>query len=294
MNWYSPVIYIGALVIGSVIGVLTGMFGVGGGFLITPLLSVVLGLPVPIAVGTGLLQILGTSTGGLYRRRNDGEIDYKLAVVLFGGNLVGVNLGSGTLENLKAQGQITVNGNTMAAADFYTLIIYVVMLGLIAAWMLYATSRRYHEPDVPVGLFSKIKIPPYTTFPSLDVEKISIPVLVYFGMALGYLTGLLGIGGGVVLLPALVYLVGMRTHRATATSLVMVWLGAVVAIVPHTLQGNARIDLAVALLLGGATGLQAGVALAKRLGGTELRRYFSWVVVLAMVIVGAKLVVSVL
>ena len=101
----------------------------------------------------------------------------------------------------------------------------------------------------------------------------------------------LGIGGGVILLPALVYLVGMRTHRATATSLAMVWLTAFVATITHASAGNSDIRLVIPLLLGGTVGLQIGVNLCSKLGGTKLRRYFCFVVIAAMVMISAKLLV---
>jgi uncharacterized membrane protein YfcA len=282
-------IWIGALLIGTLIGVLTGMFGVGGGFLMTPLLNIVLGLPASIAVGTGVMQILGVSTAGLYRRRHEGQTDYKMAIVLFGGNYAGVRLGVKTLESLKSLGDIAFNGTTMPAADFYLLCIFLILLGLIAGWLLYDTSRNKGEEGTRIGLFSRIKLPPYTDFPSLDHPRLSIPVMSYFGLAVGFLTGLLGIGGGVILLPALVYLVGMRTHCATATSLAMVWLTAFVATSTHAAAGNSDIMLVIPLLLGGTVGLQIGVSLCSKLGGTKLRRYFCFVVIAAMIIVAAKL-----
>lgn len=283
-------IFAGALVIGTCIGVLTGMFGVGGGFLITPLLNIVLGVPMPIAAGTGAMQILGVSTAGLFRRRGEGHADYKMALVLFGGNYVGVSLGVRTLGWLKGLGRLSLAGGEMAAVDFYLLWVFLVLLGGIAAWLLYDTGRSAIDPETRVGLFSAINIPPYTDFPSLDRPRLSIPVMAYFGLLLGFMTGLLGIGGGVILLPALLYLVGMRTHRATATSLVMVWLTSFVATLTQTLAGNTDLTLAIPLLLGGSLGLQLGCTIAGKLGGGKLRRYFSFVVLAAMALVAARLV----
>lgn len=282
-------ILVGALIIGTCVGILTGMFGVGGGFLITPLLNIVLGVPMHMAVGTGTMDILGVSAAGLYRRRREGGTDYKLAAVLFGGNSVGVRLGVGTLGWLKSLGDVIFDGNTMPAADFYILCVFLVLLSGIAGWVLYDTTRNATPPALRTGLFHRIKLPPYTDFPSLERPRLSIPVISYFGLALGFLTGLLGIGGGVVMLPALVYLVGMRTHRATATSMVVVWLTSLVATVSHALVGNTDIKLLIPLLFGGTIGLQVGVSLAAKLGGPRLRRYFSLVVLAAMILVSAKI-----
>jgi len=114
-------------------------------------------------------------------------------------------------------------------------------------------------------------------------------VLAYLGLFLGFITGLLGIGGGVILLPVLVYLVGMRTHAAAATSLVMVGFSSLVATITHTLSGNSDLLLAIPLIIGGSVGLQFGITLADRMGGAKLRRYFSLVMIAAVALIGAKL-----
>ena len=282
-------IFIGALIIGTSIGILTGMFGVGGGFLITPLLNIVLGVSMPIAVGTGVMQILGVSTAGLYRRRNEGQTDYKMAVVLFGGNFVGVRLGAATLGWLSSMGTLTLHGEQVPAVDFILLCVFIVVLAAIAGWVFYDTSRNKTEETGQVGLFSRIKLPPYTEFPTLDSPRLSVIVMSYFGLALGFLTGLLGIGGGVILVPAFIYLVGMRTHCASATSLAMIWLSSVVGTITHASYGNTDMTLAIPLLLGGAAGLQIGVGFCSRLDGIKLRRYFAFVVLAALLLVGAKI-----
>jgi len=286
---FSLTILLGALAIGATIGVLTGLFGVGGGFLITPMLNILLAVPMPIAVGTGVVQILGVSTAGLYRRRHGAQIDFKLALVLFGGNFVGVRLGTQTLGWLKTIGAVQIGGHSMPAADFWALWVFLALLGGIFGWLLYDTSRKNPSPEGQPGLFAHIHIPPYAEFPSLDHPRLSLPVLSYFGLALGYLTGLLGIGGGVIMLPALVYLVGMRTHRAAATSLVIVWLSSFVATITHASAGNSDLRLAVPLLVGGSIGLQIGVAISARTKGLQLRRYFAFVVLAAIIMVLIKL-----
>ena len=289
MSWFPTITYVGSLAIGLMVGVLSGMFGVGGGFLATPLLNSLLGIPMPIAVGTGLVQILGVSTNTIYCRRNSGLIDWKLAVTLFGGNLMGVLLGTDAIASLKRMGEIIVRGQTVAAADLYTLLVYLVLLVAIAAWMLYDTSRQAPAMAVDGCPLARFRLPPYTTFPSLGEQRFSIPALAYLGVLLGFLTGLLGVGGGVILVPALVYMLGCRPHGATATSLVMVWFSGAVAVVGHTLDGNTRLDLALPLLFGGSFGAQLGVYLADHMGGAKLKRYFAYVVVLAALVVTWKL-----
>ncbi len=285
---FPPLVYIGALVMGSFIGMLVGLFGVGGGFLMTPLLNVLLGVSMPMAVGTGVLQILGSSTASIYRRRNDNLTDWKMAVMLFGGNYVGVRLGTRTLNAMRDAGQIVIRGHEVPAGDFYPLLVFFFVLAAIGAWMLYDTSRP--AADKPrESLLARVKLPPYTTFPTLS-QPVSIPILAYLGLLLGFITGLLGIGGGVILLPVLVYLVGMRTHAATATSTVMVGFTSLLATITHTLSGNASLLLALPLIVGGSVGVQVGITLADRMKGAKLRRYFCLVMLAAVALIGSKLI----
>jgi uncharacterized membrane protein YfcA len=281
---------LGALLIGTGVGILTGLFGVGGGFLITPLLNVILGVPVAVAVGTGAMQMLGVSTAGLYRRRGESLTDYKMALVLFGGNYVGVRLGAEALSWLGHLGSWRINGREVAAAEIVVMGIFFVFLVAITWWIFYDTAHNVQEESPRAGLFLRIKLPPYTTFPSIPHSPLSLVVMSYFGLALGFLTGLLGIGGGVILVPGLIYLVGMRTHCAAATSLAMVWLASFVATITHARLGNTDLSLAIPLLIGGSVGLQVGVNLCAKLGGRQLRRYFSLVVLLTALLVAGKLI----
>lgn len=284
-------IILGALAIGTAIGVLTGIFGVGGGFLVTPLLNVVLGIPVPIAVGTGLMQILGVSTSGIYRRRREKGIAIKLVTVLSGGNYVGVRLGAKTLDWLGKLGDLNLMGQTVAAVDFYIMWVYFIVLLAIGCYLWQDTSRSAEEEETHrVGLFSRIRIPPYTNIRTLDEPHTSLPVLSYFGLILGYMTGLLGIGGGVIMVPALIYLVGLRTHYAAATSLALIWVSSFIGTITHASLGNTHIGLVIPLLLGGTVGVQIGINIGAKMGGHELRRKFCYIVFLAVVIVAAKIV----
>lgn len=280
---------LGALGIGAAVGVLTGLFGVGGGFLITPLLNVLLGVPMPIAVGTGAMQILGVSAAGLYRRRHEGLTDYKVAVVVFGGNYVGVRLGAGLLEWLGGLGSMVVNGHEVVAVDLILLAVFTLVLAGIALWIWY-DSARHKEEGEGEGLFARIHCPPYTEFPTLRHPRLSIVVMSYFGLALGFLTGLLGIGGGVVLVPALIYLIGMRAHQAAATSLALVAFSSFVAVIVHAGAGNTDLSLVVPLLIGGSVGVQFGATLCDRCDGQQLKRSFALVVIVALLIVVGKLV----
>lgn len=280
---------IGALLIGGAVGILTALFGVGGGFLITPLLNIVLGVPMPVAVGTSVVQILGVSAGSLFERRHEPKPGIKMSIVMFGGNFIGVQIGAALLARLERIGYIVVRGSRYALVDLVVLALFIPLLLGIAYWLYIDTRRNPEPPVVRVGWFARLKIPPYACFESLERPRLSLPVLAYFGMLMGLLTGMLGIGGGVLLLPALVYLVGLRTRRATSTSLVMVLLTSAVAVVTHTIAGNVNYPLAVPLLLGGTLGAAFGTSLGERMQGPALRKYFIYVLLLAVVVVSFRL-----
>jgi len=281
---------VGALLIGASIGVLTGLFGVGGGFLITPILNIVLGVPMPVAVGTGAMQILGVTTSGLYARRRESKTDFKMAVMLFGGNYVGVQLGADALTALGRLGQWAIRGREVAAVDLVILSVFLVLLTAITIYLVQDSRKHGDAGEARAGWLSRVKAPPYTAFQTLDQIHLSIPALTTMGLGLGFLTGLLGIGGGVVLVPALLYVVGMPMHAASATSLAMVWLTSFLATITHTRLGNTDLALAIPLLVGGTLGVQVGAALCIRLRARLLKRYFSLVVLAAALIVAIKLV----
>jgi len=280
---------VGALVIGTMIGVLSGLFGVGGGFLITPLLNIVLGIPMPIAVGTSAVQILGVSTAGMYRRRGDGLTDYKMALVLSGGNYMGARLGAITVKWLSGLGNWTWRGEQTPIVDFVLLCAFLALFASLAALIWKDASRSDAETSAKPALFARIKLPPYTTFPTISQPRVSLLAMSYLGLGLGFMAGLLGVGGGVVLMPALIYLVGMSAHRASATSLAMIWVSGFASTINHASLGNADLLLALPLLVGGSVGVQIGISLCAKLGGQQLKRYFVLVIVLAWVLVAIKI-----
>jgi uncharacterized membrane protein YfcA len=151
------------------------------------------------------------------------------------------------------------------------------MLGGIAAWV-FLEARRKTGPVVRVGVFARVRIPPYAQFDTIEGPPLSIPLLAYMALFLGILTGLLGVGGGVILLPVLVYLVGMRTHAAVVTSSLIVLLTSVVAGISHAAAGNVDVPLLMVLLVGSTIGAQGGQVIFERLSGASLRRYFGLVV----------------
>ena len=221
----------GMIVLGVVIGVLTGIFGVGGGFLMTPALMILFGMSGPAAVGTGLACILANSTIGLVRRRGSGSVDVKVAMMMSGGCIVGALIGSSLLKYLKGATAISLNGRDLPAAEFFLLFMFLVVLIFIGVNFLISTISRPGREAVSRGLLDKLKLPPYAHFETLDGRTLSVPGLLLLGLIAGVMTGLLGIGGGIVLMPILVYLVGQDGKEAAGTSLLLVWISAAVGVV---------------------------------------------------------------
>lgn len=283
---FGPHILIGGLLIASFVGMLTGVFGVGGGFLMTPALIVILGLGYRDAVATDLAAILVTSSFAMYRRRGSKTVDIRLGLVISVAALAGVFLGQWVMVRLVNMAPVVINGRELQTVEFVGLCAFVVLLIGIAGYLSFDYVRTGGvAAQKRVGVFAKVKIPPYMHFASLDETCLSVVPLVVLGVCAGFLSALMGIGGGVVLLPALIYLVGQRTVRAAGTSLLIVLVSAGAGVFLKAGYGSIQYDLLVAMIVGGVVGAYFGTKIGLRLPGVKLRLYFIWVVVMAAVVI---------
>lgn len=299
----------GGFVLALAVGVLTGIFGVGGGFLITPALMVILRVPGPVAVATGLAMFLFTSSFGIIKRRGSGTVDVKMALTISAGAVAGVLIGSAMLEWLEVIDNIVILGREQDPVQFVLLLMFLVLLGTIAGYLHYDLRRNGGQgPEKRVGVFAKWAIGPCWHFNSLEEPRMSVFMLVGLGLFVGFLTGMLGIGGGVILLPTLVYLVGQRTSRAAGTSLLLVWISSLVAVVRKSgilslvfsdnggddagigaISGDISVGLWGAMVVGGLIGTFFGTKIGLKLAGPKIRKYFVYVVISAVVMVGYKI-----
>lgn len=272
------------------VGILTGVFGVGGGFLMTPALMMFLSVPGPVAVGTDLAVILGNSSLGLYARRRTRTVDFKLAGTISCGNIIGVLFGSHLLQLLQVMKPITVWGKEHNAVELVLYLLFCLLLIWVSFYVAYdyRRSTRQDSQDI-VSFLSRLKVPPYVQYPSVTHGTLSVPALLVLGAVIGCLTGLLGIGGGVVLLPALVYLVGQDIKEAAGTSLVLVWIASLVGVVHKGYAGHISIPLWVALALGGLTGTYVGTKVGLETNKLKLKVYFLYVVILALLVIVVRL-----
>ncbi|MBL8698630.1 MAG: sulfite exporter TauE/SafE family protein [Alphaproteobacteria bacterium] len=273
MQIYLPVAEISVswlmlLALGGGVGLLSGMFGVGGGFLMTPLL-IFIGVPPAIAVGSEAAQIVGASVSGVLAHWRRGNVDTRMGGVLLVGGLVGSTLGVQLFKFLRNVGQV----------DLIISLAYVIILGLIGTLMLIeaanalrraqktGTARRgkLHQHIWLHGLPMKMRFPK---------SKLYISAMLPFavGAGVGVLAALMGVGGGFILVPAMIYLLGMPTSVVVGTSLFQViFVTSNVTFLQAYQNQTVDLVLAVLLLIGGVVGAQLGARIGQRLRGEQLR-----------------------
>jgi uncharacterized membrane protein YfcA len=265
MDIYLPIagLSVNALFIvalGFLVGVLSGMFGVGGGFLTTPLL-IFYGIPPTVAVASASTQITGASVSGVMAHMRRGGVDLKMGLVMIGGGVVGSITGAGIFRFLQTTGQIDV-----VIGFLYVLIlgsIGVLMLkdALVALGYVSAPSAAERPPRHNKWVAS---LPLRWRFYSSGLYLSPLAPLA-LGFIAGILTVLLGIGGGFILVPAMIYLLGMAARVVIGTSLIMILAISAATTMIHALTtGAVDIVLAALLLVGGVIGAQYGALLASR------------------------------
>ena len=259
---------------GGGVGFLSGLFGVGGGFLMTPLL-IFIGIPPAVAVGTEANQIVASSISGVLAHWKRGNVDIKMGVALLIGGVIGSSLGVWLFTFLRELGQI----------DLVIKLSYVVFLGIIGSLM-FAESLR-------ALLRSKNKTPPkrkqHYWIHGLPFKmrfkrsKVYISVLLPVGVGLlvGVLSAIMGVGGGFVMVPAMIYLLGMPTSVVVGTSLFqIIFVTANVTVLQSVNNYAVDVVLATLLLLGAVIGAQFGARAGAKLGGEQLR------ILLALMVIG--------
>ena len=272
MDIYLPIagqsvnaIFIVAL--GFLVGLLSGMFGVGGGFLTTPLL-IFYGIPPPVAVASAATQITGASVSGVMVHARRGGVDMKMAGVMIVGGLIGSVAGAGLFRILQMSGRI----------DVVVGFLYVLILGWIGTLMLkdaliaLGTISAPERPDKPPRHNRWVaSLPMRWRFYSSGLYISPLAPLA-LGFIAGVLTVLLGIGGGFILVPAMIYLLGMPARVVIGTSLVMILAVSAATTMVHSLTTHAvDVVLAGLLLVGGVIGAQYGALLTVRIKPDLLR-----------------------
>lgn len=273
MNVYLPIanLAVNGLVIvalGGLTGLLSGMFGVGGGFLTTPLL-IFYGVPPTVAAASAASQVTGASVSGVFAHSRRGGVDYLMGGVLVAGGVIGTGIGALLFRLLTALGQI----------DTVINVLYVLLLGGIGGFMARDSWRevRAHARGVALPARKRRHHPLVANLPlrwrfyrsGLYISPLA-PLLL--GMTTGVLTMLMGIGGGFVLVPAMLYILGMSASVVVGTSLFQILFVTIATTMMHALTTKAvDIVLAVLLLLGSVTGAQLGARVALQVRPERLR-----------------------
>ena len=271
MDIYLPIAgqSVNALLIvalGGLVGLLSGMFGVGGGFLTTPLL-IFYGIPPTVAVASATTQITGSSVSGVYAHMRRGGVDMKMGLVMIAGGAVGSMVGAALFKVLQNTGQI----------DLVIGFLYVVLLGSIGGLMLkdaliaLGWVKVVEQSERPRHNRWVAMLPLRWRFYASGLY-ISPIAPVALGFVAGIMTVLLGIGGGFILVPAMIYVLGMAARVVVGTSLVMILAVSAVTTLIHAMTTQAvDIVLAALLLAGGVIGAQYGAFLTTRLKPDLLR-----------------------
>lgn len=279
-----------ASAVGGVVGVLSGLFGVGGGFLLVPILNTVLGVPMPLAVGSTACYTLGPATVAvLSRKPSSGFLE--LPLILSGGLFVGVWIGAKAISSLGTS-TLQVLSYQIATVDLLVLTCYAGLM-LTIAWLTLRKAPgggRRKSGVQRKGLLTSVPLRPIAHIPDLRPATYSIPLLAWLGLTVGILSGFLGMSGGLVLVPAAIYLLGLRAHDAATVTIGIVWLVSFQSTFMHALYGNIQRSLVVALLVCGTVGASLGSTLGARLTGPQLRRGFGILVLASAAIVIFRLV----
>lgn len=287
MQFAMPDLVLSAVAGGSV-GFLSGVFGIGGGFLLVPILNIVLRIPMEFAVGAGACQVLGPATTSLLARRIRAD-NVGLPLTVAGGLFVGVFVGVHLLTLAKGQGNVVVAGNQLPLAEAVVLLTYLLLLLGVGLFALWETGRRRAGRGVKTGWIAGWRVPPYGEFAEFQGSRVSIAMLAWFGLLVGLLAGLLGISGGLILLPGLIYLLGMKTHQAVLSTLVLVWIVGVQSTIAHGWYEHIDLRLVAALLVGGTVGARLGSQVGQKLKGRHLRESFGWLLLATAALIAARL-----
>jgi len=290
MYFYLPIALTSVSVLliaglGLLVGLLSGLFGVGGGFLMTPLL-IMFGIPPTIAAASDSLQIVGASTSGTFAHWRLGNVDYKMGIYLLIGGFAG---GMGGVQLIKV---LRMMGN----ADFVIKVTYVLMLGIVGGYMFFESlnalkkakqkteATAHAGPKKESGFVKLIKsLPLQTNFEKSGVTHSALLVIL-MGAFVGVLAAIMGVGGGFLMVPVMVYMLRMPMHVVVGTSLFQILFTCIeVSFLQAYVNHTVDFILAVLLLVGSTFGAQIGTKLGRKLHGDQLKILLA-VIVLAVTV----------
>lgn len=268
--------------LGGGVGLLSGIFGVGGGFLMTPLL-IMLGIPATVAAASDSNQIVGASTSGTLAHFKLGNVDFKMGILLLIGGVLGGTVGVQVIKVLRAMGN----------ADFLINVTYVLMLGFVGGYMFLESLqslRKSKEPATEEPAPAKeskyarmFEALPFQTEFTRSGVRMSVIMPLFLGTLVGVLAAIMGVGGGFIMVPVMVYLLRMPMHVVVGTSLFQILFTCINVTIMQASQ-NHTVDfvLAFLLLVGSSIGAQVGARVGKKLQGDQLKILLASLVLVVM------------
>jgi uncharacterized protein len=269
--------------LGLAVGLLSGLFGVGGGFLLTPLL-IMFGIPSTVAAATDSNQIVAASTSGTYAHWKVGNVDFKMGLYLLVGGFLGGLVGVQAIKLLHAMGN----------ADFVIKMTYVLMLGTVGVYMFVESiqsmrkkkdavvQEAQEEKETAVSRFLK-SLPLQTRFEKSEVTHSAL-VPVILGSFVGVLAAIMGVGGGFLMVPVMVYMLRMPMHVVVGTSLFQILFTCIeVTFLQATTNHSVDFLLAVLLLVGSTVGAQIGTVFGRKLKGEQLKVLLATIVLIVTI-----------
>ncbi|MFC1912326.1 sulfite exporter TauE/SafE family protein [Chloroflexota bacterium] len=261
--------------IGISAGILSGFTGVGGAFIVTPAL-IILGFPANLAVGTSLTWVMGNSIIGVFRHRSLGNVDTKLGLTLLVAVMGGVEIGVRIVNWVRDIG----------LADEVVLLISICLLLIVGVYtVLECIKRKKHldkilkkgeapPPAMRSTSFSQklqsINLPPMISYSRAGVT-ISLWIILAIGFLVGIIVGIIGVGGGFIMVPALVYLIGLPSFIAVGTDLFQIIFSAAYGSIRHTMSGNVLIFASLILIVASSIGVQVGALVTRYVRGVSAR-----------------------
>ena len=266
--------------LGGLVGFMSGLFGVGGGFLMTPLL-IMIGIPPTVAAASDSNQIVAASSSGMYAHARAGSVDFKMGVLLLFGGVAGGSVGVLLIKVLRALGN----------ADFVITLTYVVMLGGIGSYMFFeslgslrGSFRRGRRSGQPSRYALLVEALPWKIEFERSRVRLSVVMPLGLGVMVGVLAAIMGVGGGFIMVPVMVYLLRMPMHVVVGTSLFQILFTCInVTILQAKVNHTVDFVLALLLLIGSVIGAQIGARLSTRLQADQLKILMAIIVLVVTV-----------
>jgi uncharacterized membrane protein YfcA len=282
------------IAIGFCVGTLGGFFGVGGAWIVTPALNI-FGFNMPFAIGTDLAHIFGKSIIATKKHSRLGNVDWRLGLFSIIGSIAGIEAGKRFVLMLERTGDVGTVVRWVYMIFLFGLGFYMVYDYINAMRIQKRLDRQEGEGRQPIEVTApmavrlrRISVPPMIALPASGITQISFWVVFLIFLLTGFLSGFMGVGGGFILLPALIYMVGCPTTVAVGTSLLSVCFMSGYGCFTYSLSGRTELTAAMLMLIGAAVGAQIGVMATKYIKGYGIRLLFAVMIIFAGISVALK------